>query len=127
ADARERHEDRLTAHLPLDAATLLVELLPLPFIIAVNTFVGKPWAMGATAVLGSFAVGLLALFGIADLAGLPLLSASLSQQARFALGAGTVVTAAAAAGFLLRPIRKDVAAFVHIGPANHVRDLGLLL
>jgi len=83
--------------------------------------------MGATAVLGSFAVGLLALFGIADLAGLPLLSASLSQQARFALDAGTVVTAAAAAGFLLKPIRKDVAAFVPIDPDNPVHALALVL
>ena len=77
-------------------------------------------------MLGGFFVGLLALFGLADLLGLPLLSADLGPQARFALDAGTVVTAAAAAGFLIRPIRKDVSAVIPIDPDNPVHTMALV-
>jgi membrane protease YdiL (CAAX protease family) len=77
-------------------------------------------------MLGGFFVGLLALFGLADLFGLPLLSADLGPQARFALDAGTVVTAAAAAGFLIRPIRKDVSAVIPIDPDNPVHTMALV-
>jgi membrane protease YdiL (CAAX protease family) len=103
-----------------------VELLPVPFIVTANVAVGKQWGNGATAMLGGFFVGLLALFGLADMLGLPLLSGDFSPQARFALDAGTVVTAAAAAGFLIRPIRKDVAAVIPIDPDNPVHTIALV-
>ena len=105
----------------------MVELAPLPLVIAANLFVGKPWAQsGATLVAGS-AVAAVAVFGLADLAGLPVLSPALGAQARFALDAGQVVTAVAAAGFLLRPIRRDVAMFAPIDPDHPVHTLALVL
>ena len=101
-------------------------MLPLPFVIGANLAVGKQWGLAVTTMFGAFAVSLLALFGLADLAGLPLLAPTLSAQSRFALDAGTVVTAAAAAGFLLRPIRRDVAALIPIDPDNPVHVLALV-
>ena len=95
--------------------------------IAANLFVGKPWGMAASTTVGAFAVGLLALFGLADMAGVPLLATGLGAQARFALDAGLVVTAAAAAGFLIPPIRRDVAAVIPIDPANPVHLLALVM
>ena len=82
-------------------------MLPVPFVIGANLAVGKQWGLAVTTMFGAFAVGLLALFGLADLAGLPLLAPTLGPQSRFALDAGMVVTAAAAAGFLIRD-RKSV-------------------
>ena len=107
--------------------TLLVELMPVPFIVTANVAVGKPWGSGATAMLGGFFVSLLALSGFADMLGLPLLSPALSPQSRFGLDAGLVVTAAAAAGFLIRPIRKDVSTIISIDPDNPVHTMALIL
>ena len=94
--------------------------------IGANLAVGKQWGLAVTSMFGAFAVSLLALFGIADLSGLPLLASGLSAQSRFALDAGMIVTAAAAAGFLLRPIRRDVAAVIPIDPDNPVHELALV-
>ena len=101
--------------------------MPLPLVIAANTFVGKPWASGAGTLLAAFTVALVALFGLADLAGLQLLSQALPAQRRFAVDAGVIVTAAAAAGFLFQPIRRDMAAFLPIDPENPVHTLALVL
>ncbi len=101
-------------------------MLPFPFVIGANLAVGKQWGLAVTTMFGAFAVSLLALFGLADLAGLPLLSPTLGTQSRFALDAGMVVTAAAAAGFLLRPIRRDVTALIPIDPDNPVHELALV-
>jgi membrane protease YdiL (CAAX protease family) len=89
--------------------------------------VGKQWANVAGWVLGGFAAGVIGLFGLLDLLGAPVLSSDLSQQTRFAVDAGTVVTAVAAAGFLFKPIRKDMAAFLPIDPDNPVHALALVL
>ena len=78
-------------------------------------------------VLGGFATASVALLGAADMLGMQVLSSDLGAQTRFALDAGEIVTAAAAAGFLFRPIRKDVAMFVPIDPNNPVHTLALVL
>jgi len=101
-------------------------MLPFPFVIGANLAVGKQWGLAVTTTFGAFAVSLLALFGLADLAGLPLLAPTLGAQSRFAIDAGMVVTAAAAAGFLIRPIRRDVAGFIPIDPDNPVHELALV-
>ena len=59
--------------------------------------------------------------GIADL-----LLRSKLDQALFALSAGWVVSGVAAAGFLIPAIRKDVAAWLPIDPANPVHVLALM-
>jgi len=101
-------------------------MLPVPFVIGANLAAGKQWGLAVTTMFGVFAVSLLALFGVADLAGLPLLSQALTAQSRFALDAGTVVSAVAAGGFLIRPIRRDVAAILPIDPDNPVHELALV-
>ena len=101
-------------------------MLPVPFVLGANLAVGKQWGVAVTTLFGAFAVALLALFGLADLAGLPLLSSELTAQSRFALDAGLVVTAVASAGFLLKPIRRDVARFLPIDPDNPVHELALV-
>jgi len=78
-------------------------------------------------VLGGFATAFVALLGAADMLGMQVLSSDLGAQTRFALDAGEIVTAAAATGFLFRPIRKDVAMFVPIDPDNPVHTLALVL
>lgn len=61
-----------------------------------------------------------------DLAGVVLASGA-SQQTRYAIDAGTIVTAFAASGFLLKPIRRDAAAVLPIDPDNPVHTLALML
>jgi hypothetical protein len=101
--------------------------MPLPLVITANAAVGKAWAPAATVVLGGFAVAVTALFGVLDMVGVPMLSSGLSAQGRFAVDAGTIVTSVAAAGFLIKPIRKDLAAFLPIDPDNPVHALALVL
>jgi CAAX protease family protein len=105
----------------------VVELMPLPLVIAANTFVGKPWASGAGTALAAFTIALVGFSGLADLAGVQLLSAALPAATRFAVDAGVIVTAVAAAGFLLKPIRRDMAMFLPIDPENPVHTLALVL
>lgn len=59
--------------------------------------------------------------------GVGLQPVGLSPQARYAVDAGYVVTAAAAAGFVFKPIRRDVAAFLPIDADNPVHALALSL
>lgn len=107
---------------------MVVELVPLPLVIAANWFVGKPWGENASALLSGFAVAMVALLGVSDMAGLPVLSPSgLSAQARFGVDAGTIVTAAAAAGFIFKPIRKEVSTFIPIDPDHPVHLMALVL
>jgi uncharacterized protein len=56
-----------------------------------------------------------------------ILSPDLSAQSRFAVDAGFIVTGVAAAGFVFRPIRRDVAGFTAIDPENPVHALALSL
>ena len=107
---------------------MVVELLPLPLVLAANVFAGKPWGQNAAAMLAGFTVSLVAIFGVFDMAGLPVLTAAgLSAQARFGVDAGTIVTAAAAAGFIFKPIRRDAAAFLPIDPDDPVHLIALVL
>lgn len=107
---------------------MVVELVPLPLVLAANVFAGKPWGEGAAAMLAGFTVLMVGLFGLLDMVGLPVLTPTgLSAQARFGVDAGTIVTAAAAAGFIFRPIRKDVAALLPIDPADPVHLMALVL
>jgi len=56
-----------------------------------------------------------------------MLATSKLDQARFAIDAGSIVSGVAAAGFLFRPIRRDVAAFLRIDIDNPVHILALML
>jgi len=96
-------------------------------VIAVNLFVGKPWAQSATAMLAGSAILVVGLFGAADMAGIQVLAPNLSAQTRFALDAGQVVTAVAAAGFLIPAIRRDIAMLIPIDPDSPVHTLALVL
>src|SRR5207253_1763402 len=127
AAARQRHQDRLIAHLPLDAGTALVELLPLPLIILANAAVGKTWAAVATPALAALPAVMTGLVGVLDLLGAPTGATGLSRQATFAVDAGTIVTAVAAGGFAFRPIRQDLAALLPIDPNSPVHALALVL
>src|SRR5207244_9028606 len=98
AAARQRHQDRLIAHLPLDAGTALVELLPLPLILLANAAVGKTWAAVATPALAAIPAVMPGLGAVLDLLGAPTGAPGLSRQAAFAVDAGTIVPAAGAAG-----------------------------
>ena len=95
--------------------------------ITANAAVGKSWASVAGAALGGLAAGMTGLAGLLDISGAPIFASGLSNQARFAIDAGTIVTAVAAAGFLLRPIRKDLAMILPIDPDNPVHTLALVL
>ena len=88
--------------------------------------VGKSWAGIATWIIGGLAAWVIVLYSALDLAGV-VIASDVSQQTRYAIDAGTIVTAVAASGFLLKPIRKDVAAVLPIDPENPVHTLALIL
>jgi len=100
-------------------------------VIVANVAVGKSWANVATPILTAYAPVITVLVGGLDLLasqfGTGILSGGLGAQARFAVDAGFVVTGAAAAGFVFRPIRRDMAAFLQIDPDNPVHALALSL
>jgi membrane protease YdiL (CAAX protease family) len=100
-------------------------------VIVANVAVGKSWANVATPVLAAYAPVITVVLGGLDLFasqfGTGVLSSSLGAQARFAVDAGFVVTGAAAAGFVFRPIRRDMAGFLQIDPDNPVHALALSL
>jgi uncharacterized protein len=90
-----------------------------------NLAVGKTWANVATWITGGVAA-----WGIAASGGIDLATAFASggaTQTRFAIDAGSVVSGVAAGGFLLKPIRQDVAAVLPIDPDNPVHTLALVL
>jgi hypothetical protein len=87
--------------------------------------VGKSWANLATWIVGGLAAWGVVLGSAIDLA--DMVASSTLDQGRFAIDAGSIVTGVAAAGFLLRPIRKDVAAFLNIDVDNPVHTLALVL
>jgi CAAX protease family protein len=100
-------------------------------VILANVAIGKSWARVATPVVAAYAPLITVLIGGLDLFasqfGTAVLSSDLSAQTRFAVDAGFVVTGAAAAGFVFRPIRRDMAAFLPIDPDNPVHALALSL
>jgi membrane protease YdiL (CAAX protease family) len=81
----------------------------------------------ATPVLAAIPAVMTALVGVLDLLGAPTGTTGLSRQATFAVDAGTIVTAVAAAGFALKPIRQDLAGFLPIDPQSPVHALALVL
>ena len=99
--------------------------------IVANVAVGRSWANVATPILAGYAPVITVLVGGLDLFvsqfGTGVLSSELSSQARFAVDAGFVVTGVAAAGFVFRPIRRDIAAFLPIDPDSPVHALALSL
>jgi membrane protease YdiL (CAAX protease family) len=100
-------------------------------VIVANVAVGKSWANVATPILAAYAPLITVLVGALDLFasqfGTAILSSDLGAQTRFAVDAGFVVTGAAAAGFVFRPIRRDMASFLQIDPDNPVHALALSL
>lgn len=105
-----------------------MESLPLPLVVAVQFFVGRPWGIGAAAMLAGFATSVLGLFGILDMAGFSVIAPpGLSAGNRFGFDAGVILTAIAATGFLFAPIRRDVAAFLPILPEDPVHLMALVL
>ena len=97
----------------------------MPLIVVANLALGKSWANLATWLVGGIAAWGLAASSLIDLTG-ALLSSKV-DQARFVIDAGSVVSGAAAGGFLFRPIRKDIAAFLPIDVDNPVHTLALVL
>ena len=96
----------------------------MPLIVAANVAVGKRWANVAIAVLGGLVSLMAVLFGTL-LIGDMLLRSHL-DQARFALGAGWVLSGVAAAGFIIPGVRKDAAAWLPIDPNNPVHAIALM-
>ena len=99
--------------------------------IVANLAIGKPWSSVATPLVAAYAPLITILIGGLDMLasqfGSGILSPNLSAQARFAVDAGFIVTGVAAAGFVFRPIRRDVAGFTAIDPDNPVHALALSL
>jgi uncharacterized protein len=94
-------------------------------VIVANLAVGKTWANTAAWVTGGAAA-----WGIAASSGYDLFTTLASggvTQTRFVDDAGSVVSAVAAGGFLLKPIRQDIAAVLPIDPDNPVHTLALVL
>jgi uncharacterized protein len=100
-------------------------------VFVANVAVGKSWANIATPILAAYAPVITVLVGGLDLFasqfGTAVLSSDLSAQARFAVDAGFVVTGVAAAGFVFKPIRRDMAGFLQIDPDSPVHALALSL
>lgn len=99
--------------------------------IVANRAIGKAWAPVATPLLAAYAPLITILIGGLDMLasqfGSGILSSDLSAQSRFAVDAGFIVTGVAAAGFVFKPIRRDVAAFEPIEADNPVHALALSL
>lgn len=99
--------------------------------IIANVAVGRPWAALATPIVAAYAPLITGLVGGLDMLsaqfGTALLGGGLSAQTRYAVDAGFMVTAFAAAGFIFRPIRRDIAAFLPIDATNPVHALALSL
>lgn len=93
-----------------------------------NAAVGKSWAGHATGILTGLAAGGTFLLGALDLAGAPVLApSSLSDQARLAVDAGTMVTGFAGAAMTALPVRRWIARFVPIDPESPVHALAMTL
>ncbi|HVH64560.1 MAG TPA: CPBP family intramembrane glutamic endopeptidase [Candidatus Acidoferrum sp.] len=100
----------------------------MPLIVAANFFVGRPWGVGAAAILGGFTNAGIGIFAIADLAGAQVWAPpGVSAADRFGYDAGTIVSVVAASGFLFRQIRKEVSAIVPIDPDHPVHLVALVL
>ena len=97
----------------------------MPLIVVANLAVGKTWANAATWITGGFAAWGIVASSAYDMA--TLFATGNVAQDRFAVDAGSIVSGVAAAGFLFKPIRKDVAAYLPIDPDNPVHALALVL
>lgn len=99
--------------------------------VIANVAVGKTWAPIATPILAVYAPLITGAVGALDMVasqfGTPFLTANLTAQSRYAVDAGFIVTAVTAAGFIFRPIRRDLAAFLPIDASNPVHALALSL
>ena len=102
-----------------------MELAPLPLVIAANVAVGKSYAKTAIWIVGGVAAWGIAASGLIDL--ISVLASTNVSQDKFAIDAGSIVSGVAAGGFLLRPIRRDIAMFLPIDPDNPVHALALVL
>ncbi|HKW60547.1 MAG TPA: CPBP family intramembrane glutamic endopeptidase [Candidatus Dormibacteraeota bacterium] len=90
-----------------------------------NVAVGKSWANVATWLVGG-----LASWGLAASSAINLAAALLTtkiDQTTFVFYASTIVGGVAAGGFLIRPIRRDVAALLPIDIDNPVHTVALVL
>jgi hypothetical protein len=96
-----------------------------PLIVAANFAVGKTWANAATWITGGVAAWGIAASGAIDMAAL-LVQGGVTQS-KFAIDAGSIVSGVAAAGFLFKSIRRDVAAYLPIDPDSPVHALALVL
>ena len=97
----------------------------MPLIVAANLAVGKTWANAATWITGGVAAWGIVVSSAIDMA--TLLATGSATQEKFAIDAGSIVSGVAAAGFLFKPIRKDVSAYIPIDPDNPVHTLALVL
>src|SRR2546422_825086 len=127
APAGQGNEDRLTGFLPLDAATAVVELTPLPLIITANAAVGKRWANLAAEVLGGVVGGLICLLGAADLAGARVLSPAPNVDMQRALDLTVMATGLLAPAVASWPVRSRIASVLPIDPQSPVQALALSL
>ncbi len=89
-----------------------------------NLAVGKSWANVATLIVGGLASWGLVVSSAADMA---VLVATKVDQTTFVVDAASIVSGVAAGGFLLKPIRNELAAFLPIDPDNPVHVLALIL
>ena len=97
----------------------------MPLIVGANVAVGKSWANLATWLIGGLAAWGLVLSALLDLSGV-MLKPNVDQTT-FAIDAASIVSGVAAGGFLIKPIRRDVAAVLPIDVDNPVHTLALVL
>ena len=95
--------------------------------IIANTAVGKRWAGHAAEILSGVAGGLIALLGLADLAGARVLVQASGPTYQLALDWTVIATGLAAAAIASRPVRRQLAQWVPIDPDSPVHALALAL
>ncbi len=105
----------------------MVELTPLPLIIAANAAVGKRWANLAAEALGGVIGGLICLLGAADLAGAHVLSPAPNVDMQRALDLTVMATGLLAAAVASWPVRSRIAGVLPIDAQSPVQALALSL
>ena len=105
----------------------MVELTPLPLIIAANAAVGKRWANLAAEILGGVIGGLVCLLGASDLAGARTLAPAPNADLQRALDLTVMATGLLAAAVASRPIRSRIARVLPIDAESPVHALALAL
>jgi len=89
--------------------------------VTANAVVGKPWASHATGILAGLTSGGTFLLGAIYF------TRVIGAPATSAYGAGVMVTAVVAAVLAYDPVRRHVAAILHLDPENPVHALALVL